>query len=117
MDSDTFVELAKQHLRELDREAERHRLANSGRVHPPLRHRLPMLPRIFPNRAFLLAWFGKRWASRHRCQPAAPSVDSTALPHGVRTPEEEIARVEIYNGSVRRSPLRIGRRRGILPQR
>ena len=95
MDSDTFVELAKQHLWELDREAQRHRLAHSGRVQPLLRHRVPMLQRIFRNCARLLAWFGKRWVSRHRRQPAAPAMDATALPHVVRTPDEDLYRVEI----------------------
>jgi hypothetical protein len=95
MDSDTFVELAKQHLRELDREAEWHRLANSGRVHPPLRHCFPSLQGIFHTCAFLLARFGKRRAARHRRQPASPSLDTTALPHDVRTPEVEISRADI----------------------
>jgi hypothetical protein len=95
MESDTFIEIAKQHLWELAREAEKHRLANSGRVRPPSRQRLPILQRLFQNHARLLAWLGKRGGSQHRHRPAAQAVDTTALPYGVRTSDEEISRVEI----------------------
>jgi len=95
MESDTFIEIAKQHLWELGREAEKHRLANSGRAPAPLRYRLPILHRLLQNCAGLLAWFAKQRVSQRRHQPAARAVDTMVLPDGVHTPDEEISRVEI----------------------
>ena len=74
MHPDTLVEIAKQHLRELDREAERYRLARSGSRPIPAPRRLPTLKGALYACGRLLARLGI-WRAPERRQPTTTIMD------------------------------------------
>jgi hypothetical protein len=76
MHPDTFVELAKQHLWELDREAERYRLARNGNRHRPARRLLPTLQGALYACGRLLAGLSIRQAPESPHQPATTAMDT-----------------------------------------
>lgn len=79
MHPDTLVAIAKQHLWELDREAERYRLARSGSRHGPARRLLPTLKSALYAGGRLLAGLIIRRAPEHRRQPTT-AIDVTITP-------------------------------------
>jgi hypothetical protein len=80
MHPDTLVAIAKQHLWELDREAERYRLARSGSRHIPARRVLPTLKGALYAWGRLLAGLSTRRAPEHRRQPTTTTIDVTITP-------------------------------------
>lgn len=78
MHPDTFVEIAKQRLWELDREAERYRLARSGSRRPATRRLWPTLKSALHASARMLAGLVIRRAPQHRRQTDTTIID--ALP-------------------------------------
>jgi hypothetical protein len=79
MHPDTFVEIAKQHLWELDREAERYRLARSGSRRTATRRLWPTLKSVLHASGRILESLVIRRAPQHRRQCATTVLD--AVPH------------------------------------
>jgi hypothetical protein len=76
MHPDTFVEIAKQHLWELDREAERYRLARSGSRRTAARRLWPTLKSVLHASARMLEGLAIRRAPQHRRQCATTVLDA-----------------------------------------
>jgi hypothetical protein len=76
MHPDTFVEIAKQRLWELDREAERYRLTRSGSRHTSTRRPWPTLKSALYASARMLAGFVIRRAPQQRRQTDTTVIDT-----------------------------------------
>lgn len=94
MHPDTLIEIAKQHLRELDREAARYRLARSGSRPLPAQRRLPTLKGALYACGRLLARLSIRRAPEHRRQLTTMTMDITMAPNCVGVGSGGVRHVE-----------------------
>ena len=76
MHPDTLVAIAKQHLWELDREAERYRLARSGSRHTAARRLWPTLKSVLHASGRMLEGLVIRRAPQHRRQTDSAVLDA-----------------------------------------